>query len=312
MRIVFAGTSEFAVPSLVGLLGAGYDIVAVYTKPDRPSGRGQKITPNPIKKCASEHRLPVFQPQNLRNEESLLKRLDPELIVVTSYGVILPNEVLYLPASGCVNIHASLLPRWRGAAPIHRAIEAGDSHTGVTLMQMNDGLDTGDILFQTSVPINNNETTGTLYLRLSKIGAELLITRLPEITSRSAKITKQKELNATYAAKISHSERWLNWKSPAIELVRKIRAFNPRPLAKAILGDQVILVHEASYSPSDEDALAGTITKIGKGLIRVQTGYGCLDLNYVQLPGGRSLSTIEFLNGFRMTPGERFQMQNHA
>ena len=312
MRIVFAGTSDFAVASLLGLLTAGYDIAAVYTKSDRPSGRGRKITYSPVKDCAIAHQLPILQPTSFHNEIFALKSLKPDAIVVASYGVILPSEVLSVPKRGCINVHASLLPRWRGAAPIHRAIEAGDSNAGVTLMQMDSGLDTGNILFQSSITIDKAETSGSLHNKLSKMGAELLVARLPEILSGTARSTRQNEDNVTYARKIVNSERWLQWTSPAIELAQRVRAFSPRPLARSMLGNEVLIIHKAVPNLADYNQTPGALVEVKKDLIRVQTGSGCLDLLQVQLPGNQRVTTREFLNGFQVTSGELFQTPDYA
>ena len=312
MRIVFAGTSEFAVPSLRGLLGADHEIVAVYTQPDRPSGRGRKIVHGPVKRCAISQRLPVLQPENFAKEYSRLKKIAPELIVVVAYGVILPHNILSLPPSGCINVHASLLPRWRGAAPIHRAIEAGDSSTGITLMRMDAGLDSGNILFQSPSPIQEKDTTGSLHDRLAVDGAQALITCLPKIAAGTLLGIGQREENVTYAPKITRSERWLDWTRPAAELARKIRAFNPRPLARTALGNQIILVQEAVLGPVHHHEHPGTVIQARQDLIRVQAGDGSLELCKVQLPGGRPLGSRDFLNGFPLTPGQCFQSPDYA
>jgi methionyl-tRNA formyltransferase len=312
LPIVFAGTSEFAVPSLMGLLGAGHEIIAVYAQPDRPSGRGRKIVHSPVKRCAIAHQLPIFQPETFANEYSRLKEIAPRLIVVVAYGVILPHDILNLPTDGCINVHASLLPRWRGAAPIPRAIEAGDSYTGVTLMRMDDGLDTGDILFQSPSPIEDNDTAGSLHDRLAEVGAQALVTCLPNIVAGTIPSVGQREEDATYASKIARSERWLDWSRPATELARQIRAFNPKPLARTTLDDQIILVQQAALGPADQDEYPGTVLEARKRLIRVQAGDGSLELCKIQLPGGRPLSSRDFLNGFPLTPGQRFQSLDYA
>ena len=299
-------------PSLRELLGTGYEIAAVYTQPDRPSGRGRKIVGSPVKRCAINQQLPVLQPENFANEYSRLKKIAPELIVVVAYGVILPYDVLSLPPGGCINVHASLLPRWRGAAPIHRAIEAGDSSTGITLMRMDEGLDTGNILFQSHTPIKENDTAGSLHDRLAEVGAQALITCLPKIADRSLQRIVQREENATYAPKITRSELWLDRTRPAVELVRKIRAFNPSPLTRTALGDQIILVQQAVLGPVQQDEHPGTVIQAREELIRVQAGDGAVELCEVQLPGGRPLGSRDFLNGFPLTPGQRFQLPDYA
>jgi len=300
------------VPSLSGLLGAGYEIAAVYTQPDRPSGRGRKIVQSPVKLCAMSQQLPVLQPEDFFNETSRLKKIAPDLIIVVAYGVILPHDILNLPPSGCINIHASLLPRWRGAAPIHRAIEAGDSSTGITLMRMDESLDTGNILFQSQSPIKENDTTGSLHDRLAVVGAQALMACLPKIAAGYVRGTEQQEEHATYAPKITRSERWLDWTRPAIDLVRQIRAFNPKPLARTALDDQVILIQQAALGPVCQGELPGTVIHAREELIRVQAGDGSLELCEVQLPGGRPLECRDFLNGFPLTPGQHFQSPDHA
>ncbi len=312
MRIVFAGTSEFAVPSLRGLLGADHEIAAVYTQPDRPSGRGRKIVHSPIKRCAISQQLPVLQPENFANEYSRLKKIAPELIVVVAYGVILPHDILNLPPGGCINVHASLLPRWRGAAPIHRAIEAGDSSTGISLIGMDEGLDTGSILFQSPSPIEEKDTAGSLHDRLAEVGAQAVMTYLPKIAAGTVQSIRQREENATYAPKITRSELWLDWTRPAVELVRQIRAFNPSPLTRTALGDQIILVQQAALGPVPPDEYPCSVIQAQDELIRVQTGDGSLDLCEVQLPGGRPLGSRDFLNGFQLKPGQRFQLPDYA
>ena len=312
MPIVFAGTSDFAVPSLVALLDAGYEIAAVYTKPDQRTGRGKKFSYSPIKLCAREHNLDVIQPNNFTGELSKLKSLKPEIILVVSYGIILPSEVLDVPIQGCFNIHASLLPRWRGAAPIQRAIQSGDSQTGVTLMSMATELDAGDLLFQKMIPIYKDDTSGSLHTKLATAGAQLLISKLPQILAGTAEGRKQEEKYVTYAHKINNYERWLDWNKSAIELARKISAFNPKPLARTILGKQILIVHRATHGRSNNHELPGTIIGIKKNKIRVQTGNGFLDLLQVQIPGRRPIDVSEFLNGYSINLGERFQDAVHA
>tara|TARA_B100000686_G_scaffold346158_1_gene432212 strand:- start:71755 stop:72714 length:960 start_codon:yes stop_codon:yes gene_type:complete len=312
LPIVFAGTSDFAVPSLIALLEAGYEIAGVYTKPDRHAGRGKKLTYSPVKNCAVAHDLNILQPTNFTSEISRLKSLNPEILVVVSYGIILPSEVLNLPNHGCLNIHASLLPRWRGAAPIQRAIESGDSQTGITLMKMAAELDAGDLLVQKMIPICEDDTSGSLHYKLANTGAELLITTLPQILAGTARSRKQDEKYVTYANKINNYERWLDWNESAIELSRKISAFNPKPLARAMLGKQILLVHRTTYGRSNSHELPGTIIDIKKNAIRVQTGNGFLDLLQLQIPGRRTVKVSEFLHGYSVNTGERFQDVVHA
>jgi len=268
---------------------------------------------SPVKRCAINQQLPVLQPENFANEYSRLKKIAPKLIVVVAYGVILPHDILSLPPSGCINVHASLLPRWRGATPIHRAIEAGDSSTGITLIKMDEGLDTGNIFFQSPPsPIKEKDTAGSLHDRLAEVGAQALMTYLPKIAAGTVQSIGQREENATYAPKITRSERWLDWTRPAVELVRQIRAFNPRPLARTALGDQIILVQQAALGPVHQNEYPGSVIQARDELIRVQTGDGSLELCEVQLPGGRPLGSRDFLNGFQLTPGQRFQSADYA
>ena len=312
MRIAFAGTSDFAVPSLRALVRGGLEIVAVYTQPDRPAGRGRKLKQSPIKQFATAHQLPLCQPESLVGEFLHLKKLAPELIVVSAYGLILPPDILDLPRFGCINVHASLLPRWRGAAPIQRAIEAGDQRTGITLIQMDDELDSGNILFQTETPILTEDTSGSLHDRLAEIGAKILSDRLLEIASGKTTSTPQAEEDATYASKLSPLERWIDWTRPAVELERQIRAFNPDPLARTMLDYQTILLWQASLGPINRHADPGTVVAARGNLIRVQTGDGSLELRRIQLPGRQPLDSREFLNGYPLSLGKRFQHPDHA
>ena len=312
LRIVFAGTSDFAVPSLQALVKNDLEIISVYTQPDRPAGRGLKLKQSPIKNLARAYQLPLRQPERLTDDLSGLKRLAPDVIIVAAYGVILPPEVLNFPSAGCINVHGSLLPRWRGAAPIQRAIETGDERSGITLIQMDSGLDTGGILFQSETTIYPDDTSGTLHDRLAKIGAKTLSAHLPSIAEGRAISTPQLERDATYAPKVSPSERWIDWTRSSIELERQIRAFNPQPLARTMLDDQAILLWKASLGPTNQQAAPGTIVAACDNLIRVQTGDGSLELHIVQLPGGQPLDSRNFLNGHPLLPGRRFQLPNYA
>lgn len=300
MNIVFAGTPEFAVPALKHLVEKGYLITAVYTKPDRPSGRGQKITQSPVKSFALIHQIPVYQPETLKdpNEQRQLADLNPDLIIVAAYGLILPASVLKIPKLGCINIHASLLPRWRGASPIQHAILSGDEQTGITIMQMDVGLDTGDILYQIRCPIEKEDTSQILHNRLAELGALALAEALERLSSGSLRATQQEESGATYAHKIKKEDGNIDWKQPAIILERKIRAFNPWPAAYTHLKEKVIRVLQANVLDGSVEpaVLPGTILQASKLGIDVVTGNQILRLTQLQLPGSKVLFVKDILN----------------
>ena len=296
--ILFAGTPEFSVPPLRALLDAGHRVLGVYTQPDRPAGRGRKLLPSPVKQLALERGLPVFQPKNFRAEEDLetLERLAPELMVVVAYGLILPLRVLQAPRRGCVNIHASLLPRWRGAAPIQRAVLAGDRESGITIMEMEEGLDTGPMLLQKATPISATETGGTLHDRLSILGAEALMEALPGILDGSLTPRAQDDAGACYARKLEKAEAVLEWDRPAVELDRQVRAFNPWPVAQTRYGDKVLRLWASEPLAQTVDAAPGTVVATGKAGIDVATGEGVLRIQRLQLPGKKAVDAAAFLN----------------
>jgi methionyl-tRNA formyltransferase len=298
MRIVFAGTPEFAVPPLRALLGTSHEICAVYTQPDRPAGRGRKLTPSPVKLIAQEAGLPVFQPETLKDEaaQAALRELKPDLMVVVAYGLLLPRAVIDTPPLGCINIHASLLPRWRGAAPIQRSILAGDPETGVTIMYIEPRLDAGPMLLKKSCPISPDDTAGDLHDRLARIGAEALLEALPPIAAGTAQSELQDESLVTHAAKISKDDAQLDWSRPASELQRQICAFNPWPVAETVYRNQVLRVWRATVIPSSCLAPPGTLLIDGEHL-DVVTGNGCLRLLEIQLPGGKRIAARDFING---------------
>ncbi|HEY9198672.1 MAG TPA: methionyl-tRNA formyltransferase [Gammaproteobacteria bacterium] len=309
MRIVFAGTPEFAVPSLRALLAGAHKVVAVYTQPDRPAGRGRKLRASPVKELALEHGIPVEQPLSLKTPESqaVLADYAPDLMVVVAYGLILPQAVLDLPRHGCVNVHASLLPRWRGAAPIQRAILAGDPETGVTLMRMEAGLDTGPMLAKVSCPIGPLDTAADLHDRLAALGGELLGAQLHALLNDRLPGEPQDDALATYAAKLDKAEAELDWSRPAAELLRRVNAFNPWPVAQTGFRGQPLRIWHAQSLP---DAVSGTapgsIVNAGREGVDVVCGEGVLRLLEVQLPGGRRISAGDFSNS--QTPaGERLQ-----
>jgi methionyl-tRNA formyltransferase len=297
LNIVFAGTPDFAVPALEHLIASQHQVVAVYTQPDRPAGRGRKLTPSPVKQTALAHDITVLQPESLKDAaaQQQLAELKPDLMVVVAYGLILPPEVLAIPRLGCLNIHGSLLPRWRGAAPIQRAILAGDSQTGVTIMQMDAGLDTGDMLYKAALPINAQDSAQSLHDRLAVLGAEALMSSIEQILDGSVQPEKQDDAEACYAAKLSKQEAKLDWSCPATELLRQVNAFNPWPVAQTTWQGQVLRVWQAEVGGSC-DALPGTVVAAdGKG-IQVASGDGVLILTRVQLPGGRPMAASDFLN----------------
>ena len=299
MRIVYAGTPEFAVPALIRLQQDNLTPVAVLTQPDRPAGRGRKLRPSAVKKAALELGLPIHQPDSLRNPEQLewLTALQPDLVIVTAYGLILPSEILEVPSHGCWNIHASLLPRWRGAAPIQRAIEAGDRVSGVTIMQMNEGLDTGPILHQEELTLDEKETAATLHNRLAQLGADALMTPLRRL--RAGEIpepTPQDEERASHAAKLSKSEAEIDWRQPAERIERCIRAFNPWPVAWCLIGDERVRIWDADWSDARHGEPPGSVVRADAAGIIVAAGTGLVRINELQRPGGRRQSAADFLN----------------
>ncbi len=309
MNIVFAGTPAFAVPSLEALLAAGHSVRAVLTQPDRPAGRGRRPTESPVKRLARERGIPVLQPPTLRGETAALGEYAPDVMVVIAYGLLLPREILALPRHGCLNVHASLLPRWRGAAPIARALEAGDSETGISIMQMGEGLDTGPVLLTARTPILPTDTAASLHDRLSALGAETLLEALARLERGELVAQPQDEARACYARKLDKREALLDWELPAEVLHRKIRAFNPAPVAYTYWRGKRLRLWEVGPldSPSAEvRALPGTVVAADAGGIRIATGAGVLTVTRLQPEGGRRLGAAEFLNGYRLAVGERF------
>ncbi|HEY4542254.1 MAG TPA: methionyl-tRNA formyltransferase [Noviherbaspirillum sp.] len=307
MNIVFAGTPEFAAAALRSLHEAGFRIPLVFTQPDRPAGRGMQLQPSPVKRFAIEHGMRVGQPLSLRLDgkhpelarqaHALLQASEPDVMVVAAYGLILPRSVLEIPRLGCINIHASLLPRWRGAAPIHRAIEAGDTQTGVTIMQMDEGLDTGAMLASRSLPIARDETTGSLHDKLAALGAEMIVAALRDIGQ--ARPMPQPAEGVTYAAKISKDEAALDFSRPAQELERCIRAFNPFPGATALVNGTVLKLWRAV--PDDAGGQPGRVLAADEAGVLVACGTGSLRICELQKPGGKRLPAGEFLKGFPLT-----------
>jgi len=300
LKIVFAGTPDFSVPALDALLASGHAVVAVYTQPDRPAGRGRKLTASPVKARALEHGIPVHQPLSLKSpdEQQRLATLAPDVMVVVAYGLLLPPAVLAIPRLGCVNIHASLLPRWRGAAPIQRAILAGDAETGVTLMQMEKGLDTGPMLATLRCPIGPADTAETLHDRLAALGAEALVPTLERLDRGELTAEPQDDAQACYAAKLDKAEAVLDWQRPAVELERQVRAFNPWPVAQTGFQERVLRVWQARALDEQHTAAPGTVLRAGKAGIDVAAGRGVLRLTSVQLPGKRPTDAAAFLNAY--------------
>ena len=302
MRIIFAGTPEFASKHFEALLNANLNIVAAYTQPDRPAGRGKKLTPSAVKTLALKHEIDLFQPNSLKdpNAQTILESHQADLMVVVAYGLLLPKAVLNIPKYGCINVHGSILPRWRGAAPIQRAIEAGDTASGVTIMQMDVGLDTGDMLVKAECPIHESDTALDLHDRLCEIGPAALLKTIGQIEEGTLAPEKQDDSLSNYAKKIEKSEAEINWHEPARVISRKIRAFNPFPTCYTLLNQARIKIHFAELHTEDTQpkALPGKIIKADKTGLVVQTGEGQLRLTKLQLPGKKSMDIAAFLNGF--------------
>ncbi|WP_321794100.1 methionyl-tRNA formyltransferase [Caballeronia sp. J97] len=319
LRVVFAGTPEFAAAALAAIHAAGFSVPLVLTQPDRPAGRGMKLTASPVKRFAFEHGLTVAQPTSLRRagkypEEAaaaidLLRATPHDVMVVAAYGLILPQEVLDIPPRGAINIHASLLPRWRGAAPIHRAIEAGDAETGITLMQMDAGLDTGAMIREARTPILVDDTTATLHDRLAQMGAELIVAGLRDLERDGAlRSTPQPDEGTTYAEKIAKHEAALDWHRPAQELARQIRAFDPFPGTFGTLDNAAIKIWSAQPVDVSSKAEPGAIADVSPDGIVVICGSGALKLTQLQKPGGKRLPVREFLAGAPLAKGQRFTL----
>jgi methionyl-tRNA formyltransferase len=304
VRAVFAGTPEFALPALEALR-TRHTLAGVLTRPDRPSGRGRQLTASPVKRAALAHHLPLEQPQTLRGEAPLamLRAWQPDVVVVVAYGLILPQAILQVPRLGCLNIHASLLPRWRGAAPIQRALLAGDAQTGVSIMQMDAGLDTGAVLLQRSLAITGRDTSGTLHEALADLGAQALLAALAGLAAGTLKPVPQPQQGVTHAAKILKSEGRIDWTRPAAEIDRQVRAFNPWPIAETTLGGESLRIlgatadHDAKEPVTGhESAQTGSIVAVRGGNMIVRCGVGELAVSQVQRPGRRAISVADFAN----------------
>jgi methionyl-tRNA formyltransferase len=308
LRVAFAGTPEFAASALAAIIAAGYSVPLVLTQPDRPAGRGMKLTPSAVKQIALAHGLPVDQPERLRtpDQRAQLAASQPDVLVVAAYGLILPPEVLALPRLGCLNIHASLLPRWRGAAPIHRAIQAGDSETGITIMQMDAGLDTGPMLLRQALPIAPDDTTASLHDKLAHLGAAAIVEALARLSNSPLPAEPQPDTGVTYAHKITRAEAELDWRQPASELERAVRAFNPFPVAFSQLGSTTIKLWAAQSV--DERGVAGSILRADAAGVVVACGDGALCITTLQRPGSRRMTAAEFLHGFALKAGDKFAL----
>jgi methionyl-tRNA formyltransferase len=304
MKIIFAGTPRFAVPSLAAILREGPEVLAVYTQPDRPAGRGRRPAISPIKSLALDKNLVVKQPADMSTEAEYIRSTDCDLLVVVAYGVILPQSVLDAPRQGCINVHASILPRWRGAAPIQRAIEAGDKRTGVSIMLMTAGLDTGPVLSVATTEIGH-DNAGTIHDRIAKMGAEALIEAIAAISNGTTLPVEQDDALACYANKINKKEAELDWTEPAEVLHRRIRAFNPWPICQTSHEGARIRVWDSKISGEDNATCsAGTVGEIGNGMVVVNCGVGHLGLTRLQREGGKPLATEEFLRGYKIACGD--------
>jgi len=308
MRLIFAGTPEFAAAALAALIEAGHDVALVLTQPDRPSGRGMRLTPSPVKQLALQHGLSVLQPVALKDVEvqAQLAAANADVMIVAAYGLLLPSAVLTIPRLGCLNVHASLLPRWRGAAPIQRAILAGDPETGITIMQMDRGLDTGGMLLRAALPIADHDTAQTLHDKLAILGASSIVSALRQLELGTLQVQPQDDSAATYAAKLSKAEGSIDWRKSATDLARAVRAYNPFPVAQARLQAETWRIWQAQAAQRSE-GVPGEILQANKGGILVGCGEGALLLKELQKAGGKRLPASSFLVGNPVKPGDRFE-----
>jgi methionyl-tRNA formyltransferase len=303
LKIIFAGTPEFSVAPLQALIDSRHDVIAVYTQPDRPAGRGRSLKPSPVKEKALEAGIPVYQPLNFREaaDMSTLEALNADVMIVVAYGLILPQRVLDAPRFGCLNIHASLLPRWRGAAPIQRAIQAGDNQTGVTIMQMEAGLDTGPMLYKSVIEIGESETGGHLHDRLMPLGAEALLATLDLLVADRLQPQVQDDSLANYAHKLQKKEAEINWDQSAVEIDRMVRAFNPWPVAHTRLGSKSLRIWQAQALSTNSSGQPGYINSTSADGIDVATAEGMLRVTELQPEGKRRMTARDFLNAHDLT-----------
>lgn len=296
LKVIFAGTPDFAAQHLAALLDSKHDVVAVYTQPDRPAGRGKKLTASPVKVLGEEHNIPVYQPASLKQDaaQQELAAIEADIMVVVAYGLLLPTAVLNAPKLGCINVHGSILPKWRGAAPIQRAIWAGDSETGVTVMQMDEGLDTGDMLHIATLPIESSDTSATLYDKLAALGPKALVDVLDNFDSYSPE--KQDDALATYAKKLSKEEALINWHDDAAQIERNIRAFNSWPVAWMKIDEHNVKVWSGDVVALDKAVSPGTIVSANKEGITIATGKGALRITSLQIPGKKALPAADVIN----------------
>lgn len=305
LRIVFAGTPEAAVPTLEALVASDHNVIAVFTQPDRPAGRGRHLTASAVKEYAQAQSLRIYQPEKMDADvQSILETLAPDLIVVVAYGLLIPKQVLTIPKKGCVNVHFSLLPRWRGASPIQHTLLYGDEMTGVTIMQMNAGLDTGPVLLQERYPVDPEENSQLLHDRLAKIGAALLLKALEGIEHNTLRLISQDNAQATHAPKMNKSQGRIDWQQSAIKIANQIRALNPWPVAFTYLQGKRLRIWEARVMNIPADVPPGTVMEVNKWGIEVATGDKVLQILSLQLPGGRVMSASAFLNAHEVLPGE--------
>lgn len=303
MKLIFAGTPDFAVPALAALIAAGHEVALVLTQPDRPAGRGMKLKASPVKLLAAQHGLPVLQPATLKDAavQAQIAAVGADAMIVAAYGLIIPAAVLAMPRHGCYNIHASLLPRWRGAAPVQRAIEAGDGETGICLMRMEKGLDTGPVLLSQRTPIGANETGGQLHDRLATLGAQVLADGLGLLRAGMRPVAQpQPDVGVTYAHKLDKAEARLDWTQPAEVLARKVRAFNPWPMAEAQLAGERVRIHGAVALPLAHAHAPGEVLLASRDGIDVACGDGALRIRVLQREGGKAITAADYLNARRL------------
>jgi len=309
LKIIFAGTPDFAVPALAALIEIGHDVALVLTQPDRPSGRGMKLKASPVKELALQNQIEVFQPETLKDldAQSYIEAIKADVMIVAAYGLIIPTNVLQMPRMGCYNIHASLLPRWRGAAPIHRSLLAGDAETGVTIMEVVPALDAGAMILKGVLTIGARDTSQSLHDELAKIGADLMVVAMKQLAEKgSLPATPQDESLVTYAAKLQKSEASIDWSQSADLISRQVRAFNPFPVAHAMLGGEVCRIWMATAVGSAVNETPGKVLDVG-ATIQVACGEGVLSIEELQSPGGKRLKARDFVTGHGLKVGQYFE-----